>query len=796
MFQNYLKIAFRNLLKHKRYSLINILGLSVAIAYSIVAYLNYDYNASFNQNYENADEIYRVKTIKLQNGKEQKWAIAPRPLAEALVQDFPAIENAVRITMADAVFRRGESVFNEEVVHADPALVEMFDVPIKFGNPEVLYQKNQLIISEDLAVKYFGDENPLGKIIRVRYFDGINREFRIGAVAGEIPDNSSIQFDALTNLDVLVDTGIDAANDWGIWSQAVFVQTKHPEQLPDIAGQLDRYIAAHNAVSPEWEIGRFYFEPLSSIGYSAWETRGDMLQRTMHPAGRISPVIIAVLLLLMACFNYINTSIAFSVNRLKEIGVRKVIGGLRTQLILQFLGENLLLCIIALFLGMGLAEIFVPVHDSMWPYFELTLDYSENQSLLLFLAGLLLALGGIAGGYPAFYISAYKPVAIFRGKQQFGSTSWLSRILLTFQFSISILTIIASLIFVRNADFLKNIDLGYEKEMVLGIHLKNSKYYQPLHDALEDNTAILDIAGTWHHLGFNMSRPMVKSESQEKEAVTMSVGYDYLETMEVQFAEGRSFDENLATDEQAVIINQKFAKEFGWQRETDGQRESPLGKTITIGEKRYTVIGVVEDFYTDGVFHPIPPSVFRITKPENFIYLVARVHPENLIAVSELLRKEWRKVAPDAPYGGFFQEEAMAEAVMISESIKKMFVYIALMAIAISMMGFFALVSLNIARRTKEIGIRKVLGASMFQIVRLVNKEFLLLLTAATLIASVVGAFSVEAILKSIYEYHVAFSIIPFVMAGAIVFFVGIITVGSQVYKVATSNPVDSLRYE
>ena len=791
MFKNYLKVAIRNLLSNKLYAFINILGLGVAIAFCVVAYLNHAYNYDFDGFHQNAEKIFRVKTTRVMNGVEQRFGIVPRPLGPALATDFSAVQNTVRLTTAGVVFKVGDNVFNEDVWHADPSFFEMFTFPLKYGSQDVLNDKGKIVLSEEMALKYFGNENPLGKQITVRYGNGETREFLIGAVAERIPDHSSIQFGVLAALDVLIEVGIDKENDWSDWADAVFVQFADPSEVATVENRFESYIAAHNAVSPNFPIARFYFDPLKQLGRSAWsdDLRSDILKSAMHPAGMISPSIIAALLLLMACFNYINTSIAFSSKRLKEIGVRKVIGGGRRHVIVQFMSENLLLCVLALVLGMALSEIFVPIHDNLWEYFELTLDYSENLGLLAFLAGLLLFIGIVAGGYPAFYISAYQPVAILRGKQKFGGASLLSRILLAFQFSVSVLTLIASLVFVQNADFLKNIDLGYNREQVVVVPLGDAKNYEPYRNAIERNSSIVGLSGCRDQVGLKWRTQPVESASLKSQAEVLGVGPDYLETMSLRLVAGRGFGQDLATDVgESIIVNQKLVREFGWGE--------PLGQTLTIDSTRYTVVGVVEDFYNYGVLRPMLPSVFRLVKPEAFRYLAVRLRPENMAATSELLRSEWRRLLPDVPYEGFYQDEKMAKAISVSESIKTGFLYISFLAIAIAAMGLFALVSLNIARRTKEIGIRKVLGASILHIVKLLNREFVRLLITAALVASIAGYFSVQVLLKSIYAYHVGFSLVPFVLAGLSVFIIALLTVGSQVLKVATANPVDSLRYE
>ncbi len=791
MLKNYFKVAYRNLLSNKLYAIINILGLGVAIAFCIVAYLNHTYNYTFDAFHQNADKIFRVKTVQLVNGRENYLGIVPRPLAPALAADFPSVKKTVRLTTVSVTFRVGEKVFGETVMHADPAFAEMFDFKLKLGDYDALHDKSKIILSETLAIKYFGDENPLGKQITLRYSDGKPREVFVGAVAEKIPDNSSIQFDALAALDILVEVGSDKENDWSDWAHAVFVQFADPAQSAALQNQMSGYIAAHNAVAPDFPIARFYFDPLRKLALHAWneDLSSDILKRAMHPAGMISPSVIGVLLLLMACFNYINTSIAFSSKRLKEIGVRKVIGGARRQLIAQFMSENLLLCALALILGIALAEIFVPAYDALWTYFTLTLDYSQNIGLIIFLAGLLITVGVVAGAYPAFYISRYHPVTILRGKQKFGGTSWFTRLLLAFQFTVSMLCVIASIVFIQNADFIRNFDLGYDRNLVVVVPLSDAKYYEPYRHALAANPNVISVAGNRHHVGRSWYTRTIENAAQKSSADVVAIGQNYLATMKLRLQSGRDFDEKLTTDfNESIIVNQRLARSFAW--------DEPLGQTVTFDSVRYSVIGVVEDFHNDGVWSPLKPAIFRLVKPENYRFLTLRVRAENLAAMNEFLQREWQRVAPDVPYAGYYQDETMAEAITVSENINTMFLYISVLAIAISMMGLFALVSLNIARRTKEIGIRKVLGATMLHIMGLVNKEFVRLLTAATLLASIAGYFAVKALIESIYAYHVGFSVTPFVLAGASVFIIAVITVGSQVLKVAAANPVNALRYE
>ncbi len=789
MLKNYFKIAWRNLLRKKMYAFINIFGLSVAIACCIVAYLNYDYSYGFDAFHKNADNIFRVESIRLINGQEQRWGIAPLPLGPALAQDFSAVVRAVRFANANAVLRYQDKVFNENLHYADPGFFEMFTFPLKHGSAEVLSDKTKLVLSEEYAHKYFGDENPLGKQITVRYPGGQKLDFIVGAVIRKTPKNSSLDFDVLASGEILVDVGIDEPHNWAHWNTATFVQVQNPAGIAAVHAQMQKYVQAQNSANPQLPVAGFYFEPLREIALRARDLRANDLPNGVPPSAIAGPSIIGALLLLMACCNYMNTSIAFSANRLKEIGVRKVVGSLRSQLVGQFLGENLLLCAISLILALGWTEVLVPGYNRIITEVELVLNYSQNIGLLLFLAALLLATALGAGAYPAFYVSRYNPVNIIKGRQTVLGMNKLMRVLLGVQFALSMIAVAGSVVFAQNADYQNSLDLGFEKSLLAVMPIANESEYELLRHAIVSHPSVLSVSGSRNHIFFSWARRQVKNEEREAEVQVLGVGVDYLKTTGIRLGSGRDFDRDLPTDaSDAILINQKMATEFGWY--------DPIGKQVALDSARLSVIGVVEDFHNDGMWRPIQPVMLRLVKPEAYRFLQARVHPENLAATVVFLRETWRRLIPETPYAGFFQDEIMAESTMVNQEVKTIFFYVALIAVVISAMGLFALVSLNIAKRTKEIGIRKVLGASVGHIIHLINREFLILLMIALVGAYAAGYFAIEALLGSIYAYHIHPTVMAFVMAGALIFFVAIFTVGSQVYRVATTNPVNALRYE
>ena len=793
MLKNYLIIAGRQLIKNGRYTAINVVGLAVALACCIVAYLNHDFSYGFDTFHDNAERIYRVNSIRLVNDNVQEWGVTPMPLGPAMKAEFSFVEEVVRLSETNGVFQYEDKVFNEEIAFADAAFFDLFSFPLRQGTPDVLRDPSQIVLSPAMAVKYFGQEDPVGRQVTIR-FDEEVRTFTVGAVFEKIPLNSSIQFDILTAYDNLriLDEDLD---DWRRFGLVTFLSVTNPAGLDGLAKRLQPYVELQNTARPDWEIAGFYFVPLAEMFLSSRETRWYILQESMPPAAIVSPSVIAVLLLLMACFNFMNTAIAFAGKRLKEIGVRKVMGGVRRQLIGQFMGESMLLCVIAFALALLLAEIFAPAYSSLWPYLDLQIDYVDNAPLLVFLAALLLITGLIAGAYPAFYISSFSPVNILKGRQQLAGLNLFTRFLLTFQLSIAVMVILAGIVLTNNARFQETIDLGYERETVLVVPLGEPERFTTYRDALAQNPDILNVAGSRNHVSFGSFGGLVETlptdgrEAVKGEIDVYLIGEDYFETMGLRIADGRAFDPDMDTDfTDALLVNQTLARDFSLAE--------PVGQTIIIDSTRYQIAGVFEDFYDAGVWNPIDPAALRLTTPDTYRYLTARVRADRLAEADAFLRETWQRLVPEEPYAGEYQNEVLAEAMLINRGIRTTFFYIALLAIVIAAAGLYGLMSLAIARRTKEIGIRKVLGASVFSISHLINKEFIVMLLIASVAASATGYFMIKMLLDSVWAYHAGVGLLPCLLATLFIFAIALLTVGWRVYKVATANPVQALRYE
>lgn len=788
MISTYLKVAIRTFASNKLYSFINISALSVAMACGIVAYVNYDFARSFDRFHRNLDELFVFRSITATDRGQTSLGITPRPLGPALVRDFSGIKRMSRIVFAWAPIRVEDKIFNEAAYYVENDFLEMFTFPLLSGDAHALRDKSKIVLTRKTAEKYFGSENPVGKVMTLQSGGKQSGNFVVGAVVDDIPSNSSIQFDVLFPYAALGDVA-RADADWNEWSHETIVQIDDPVVLDRVNQKLAEYVDRQVAANPDLPISQMHVESMGEVANHSRDLINDIFKEGMHPAAVLGPSITSILLLITACFNFMNTSLAFSAIRLKEVGIRKVLGSVRSQLVVQFIGENLILCTVALLIAVGLAEIFVPAYGNLWPDWNLKLSYTDNVGLFAFLAIMLVGMSVVSGAYPSLYVSRFSPVSILSGRQKLAGKNWLMQTILTFQFSISAMTILVGIVFTSNANFLENIDLGFDAKRTIAVPLQGTGTFETLRNKAAQLPEIQGVEGVRHLIGYNQSTQTARSGETERRVAVLKGGYDYLSVMNLKIAQGRGFDRALKSDRtDAIIVSKKFAKEFQW--------EQPIGQSVLVDSVRYTVIGVVDDFYNRSVWNPIQPSAFRLGNPEEFRYLVVKADFANLRRVNEFLRETWNRVVPNVPYEGFYGSEMTANAVAVSSTIRLIFIYVSGVAIAIAAMGLFALSSLIIVKRTKEIGIRKVLGAPVLHIVNLLNRQITIVLIVSGLIAAVGGAFMVDMFLDSIFAYHVEAQLWHFALAAGIVILIGLITVSSQVFRVATSNPVESLKYE
>ena len=532
-----------------------------------------------------------------------------------------------------------------------------------------------------------------------------NKEFTftVGGVFADLPLNSSFRIDILSHFDnfKLMWEWNDA--DWKNTVNCLFIQVPDKSRLSSITQSFKNYISVQNKARLDFKMTRFSLIPLKEVGSNSRTTWSSGLFPSLHPAALYSPPIMALFILLIACFNFANTSIATFSKRLKEIGLRKTFGGQRSQLVTQFMIETLIICFLALLVAVILAEFLVPAYSSLWSYMKIELTFSRYLFFWVFLILLLLSTGFMAGVYPAMYVSSFSPVNVLKGDSPFRGAGKLSSVLLALQFSISVMALVMGLVFSKNAVYQKTLDLGYDRDKLIVIPMER-ELSNSFRNEILTNPKILEVEGTQNHIGFGGYRRPVKDAVKQLEVDAFDIGPGYVSTMGLRLVAGRLFDksrEGADLANKSIVINEKMVKDFGWQE--------PVGMTVTLYDTtRFTVVGVVKDFYSNGLWQKINPTMLRLSANINYGILAVRAESKDLPGVLDYLSLKWKNQNTNFIFGGMYQEDTMQEGKAINNSIMKVNIFLAVVATLLSLIGMYNLVSLNIIRRTKEMGIRKI----------------------------------------------------------------------------------------
>ena len=791
MFRNIITISLRYLLKNFLFIGINILGLAVAIALCITAYLNHKYDADWNKMHTNYENIYKINITREIQDRQQEYGITPMALTPLMKQDITGVKEITRYARSYSPVKYGEKIFNKRIAFVDPNFGDVFTLNVIKGNKNALKEKGNVLINEKIAEIFYGKEDPIGKVISI--FNDANEEtsFIIGGIYENLPLNCSFRHELITQIENYEDMWKVDDQKWDDWIAATFLLIENHNNLKQINEQLKKYITVQNDAREDWKITSFFTKSLMGISEDR-EVWANWLVPSFHPAAVVAPPIMAIFILIIAAFNFMNSAISFAGKRLKEIGLRKVFGGLRKHIIIQFLSENLIISLIAVIIGIFFAGFLVPEYSSMWEYMELELNFLENPSLVIFIILLWIFTALLAGAYPAFYVSKFNPVKIFRDKLKLSGKNRFSKFLLGFQFFTSVMTLVSGVMFAQNAFYQDNFDLGYNKENLIVLGMHNKEDYKPFEQVIKSNPKIENYAGTNYHIGYGNYNRSIKYLDQQIETGIMHIGHDYLETMEVKVIIGRDFNlQNQGNDieNNNIIVNNKFIDDF--------EIEEPIGKTVYVNDTlALHIIGVSNNLYLYGTWSEVEPLIFRLSPEEDYRTFAIKTSKENLVEVNEYLKTQWSELVPNYPYEGRFQEELLEESKQINKNIKIIFIFLAISALFLSAIGLYTLVSLSIINRTKEIGIRKVMGATVPKIMTIISKPFTILIIVSSVFGSVGGYYLTKMLMDSIWKEYMSPNALSFIIPISIILITSIITIIWRVYKSAMQNPVNSLRYE
>lgn len=791
MFKHFLKIAWRNLWENKTFSAINILGLAMGMACSLLIMFWVEDEYSVDAFHVNKKQLFRIYERQYFDGKKQGIVWTQGPLAAELKNVIPEIQMATAYSWTSSqAFTAGDIVNKQEINAAGPDFFKMFSFELLQGTKEnALKGTNSLAISRKMAETFFG--NPEAAINKTISYNN-RKDFIITAVFENIPQNSTLKFDCLRNWDAYVNDGNEWAKGWDSNDPLTFFMIRSDVNSAAIEVKLkhflDNYIKAptDKSLRTELAIQPFHEHYLN-----------NNFKNAQVVGGRIEYVrlfsMVAVFILLIACINFMNLATARSAKRAREIGVRKVVGALRSALIGQFVSEAILLTVFSVIVSILFVVLLLPFFNQLTGK-QMTLPV-ENFSFWGILTGLTLITGIVAGSYPALFLSSLKPILVLKGTLKINSGSvWLRKGLVVFQFALSIILIVGMIVIYRQVDYVQTTSSGYERENLVYFPLEGKLIND--YDILKEKISAIPGIRYVSHMtenptGINSGTDGVRwagSNPDTKIRFTpVGVGYDFVKTINLQVVQGRDFSSIFPTDSLGVLINETALKETGYK--------DPVGQTLVWGKRKFTIIGVVKDFHFQSLHVPIRPLIAYLRKNQREGSILVRIEANRTKETLAQLKKVCNELNPGIPFTYNFIDEAYAKLYKSEQVISSLSNYFAFIAIFISCLGLLGLAAFTAEQRKKEIGIRKVLGATVGGITSLLSKDFLKLVLIALIIATPVAWYAMHKWLQD-FAYHINISWWIFILAGTGATFIALLTVSFQAIKAAIANPVKSLRTE
>jgi len=804
MLKNYFKIAWRNLWKHKTDSFINVVGLCIAFTSALLLSLSVNYEFSYDKFHANAKNIYHLyfQTQRV-NGNELSSAM-PAPLMPALKASYPDVKYAVRDMDNGTIIRYKDKKISQRLKYTDADYFKMFSFPIINGNATTpLDNLTNVILRKGPAKAIFGNEEPIGKTIEMQLDNGW-RPFTVVAVTEDFPDNSSFKFDAITRFE---NVGFykQVSTVWDSHFHDVYIQLNKNTDKKAFESKLAPFINQYFAedlkrlrrdgahADKDGSLIKLLLQPLGEVHTSTEISGGDSINKSfLYLLASIAFLIIAI-----ASINFINLSIGKSFTRSTEIGLRKTMGALKNQVALQFWAEALLVCFLALVISCIATYILVPQYKLL---FDLNIRREMLQSpvVWLFIALGFILITLIAGGYPAWQMARVNVVQVLKGKMSVNRSNKLRNGLITFQFIIAVLLISCTIISWLQIHYMRTRPLGYNTSQVISVPITGEvnpiQALQLMKNKLSTSSSIESVSGIYSNLGVgadgsnNTSILGFDYKNREIKSNWIGVSYDFVKTLDLKLVDGRDFSTSFATDSSGALINEEMAKEIG--------EKQIVGLKLPVDSaKPLTIIGVLKNFNFKSLKQKIDPLTLVIDKNFSINYILVKVKPTNLQASMALVQNTWKVISPGSDFKGSFLDENVNRQYKREEKLMQVFTIGAIIAIALSCMGLLAMVILIIAQRTKEIGIRKVLGASVTTIVTLVAKDFLLLVLIATIIATPIAWYAMNKWLES-FAYQISIGWYIFLAAGFLALLIALITISIQAIKAAMANPVKSLRTE
>jgi putative ABC transport system permease protein len=792
MLKNYFKIAFRNLWRHRVFSFINIMGLTVGMTACLLIFLYVRFELSYDKFHSKADRIYRMVTDLKTPTETLKtdgpaWAVGPH-----LRFDFPEIEAFTRVNFDDLLIRKGDIKFNESItIWADSSFFNIFNFPLLKGDARTaLTQPFSLVLSETAVKKYFGKQDPMGQTLLIT---GEGKPAIVTGVMKDMPENTLIKSDVVLSMSTIIQNFYKGADDqWGSYSPLTFVLLKPGSNVQALQKRFPAFLEKWNGkeMKSSQMVPTLLLEPLKEVYLKSTRdgSKGNMMNVYVFS-------VIALFILVIACINFINLTTARASERAKEVGIRKVAGAVRSQLARQFMGESVIICLIAFLLTLGLSSLLLSTFNQLAGKI-ISPGIFSNPGLLFLLLGIALVIGLLAGTYPAFILSAFKPILVLKGRFATGAKGTILRkSLVITQFAISTALIIGTIIVYTQMRYMRNRDLGFNKDQVLVVDTNGDDKRETLQKLVANlpqvkATTLSGSVPGGGHQGAYSEVENAKGDLQIANLDLYFVDFDYIPLYDIKMAAGRSFDRAYKTDSnKAMILNEAAVKILGYSSPAQA-----IGKRFKQWGSEGQIIGVIKDFNYHSLQSPIKPLTMRM-EWDRFKLLSIKVDPVNTQATIAAIEKQFKAVIPNQPFSYYFMDEFFDRQYRSEERFGKLFLNFAALAIFISCLGLLGLASYSTMQRTREIGIRKVMGASVSNIINLLSKEFLKLVIISFFIAVPVAWYFMDQWLLD-FAYRTNISWWIFAAAGTLAVVIALLTISFQAFKAAVANPVKSLRTE
>ncbi|HMB90314.1 MAG TPA: ABC transporter permease [Rhodothermales bacterium] len=798
MWINYLKIALRTLKRQPGSSFINVSGLAIGMACCLLIFLFVHHEWSYDRFHAKADVIYRVvSAIQQADGDRRLTALSPMPMADALTETYPEVRQAVRFTTMEAVVRHDTYVATEEVVFADASLFDMFSFALQQGHSATALQDPQgVILSAEAAERYFPGAQAMGQPLTLT-LDDKPYDVVVTGIAAPLPATSSIRFEVLLPLEAFPYYQEQLTN-WG--SSNVYTYIEVADAPRALQSKLPLFVESHlgerildgqrsGAFATGKDSWALHLQPLTEVHLNPDIRWG--LQPTSNPVYSYILCSMAFVILVIACINFVMLALARSARRAREIGMRKVMGAQPAQVRRQFWGESLLLSLMALMLGLLSTALFLPFFNDLAGR-DLSLAALGTPELVAVLGGLVLLVSLMAGGYPALFVARLHPIQALKGKAREHIVRPLTGGLVVFQFTLSIVLVIGTLTMYRQVAFLQSKDLGYEADQVVVLPTRMNgpeaaSLVETFRSQLIQQPGMLRVSSVNNSFTRGGMRTGLTMGEVTADTWMYFVDHDFLSTMGLTLTQGQGFDRDYTHAETPlIVVNEAFVNTFGL--------EHPVGQRLDT-DSEPTIIGVVQDFHFQSLHHAVMPAVLSLRPAASASNILVQVRSENLAATLAQLKTGWEAVFPAHPFAYYFLDEDVQRQYQAEQRWQAIMSTAALLALLIACLGLFGISALMAAERTQEIGVRKVLGASIPSVILLLSKDFLKLVAIACVIAIPLGYLVAQRWLED-FAYHIDLGVGIFLLASGLAVLIALLTVSYQAIKAALANPIQSLRYE